>query len=52
MCTASTTTEPLWRSLAGCSRAGRLIDTAEAINKTFPDFVKVMKSLEGQINMR
>ena len=40
-------------SLAGMLASGETwIDTAEAINKTFPDFVKVMKGLGAQINMR
>ena len=40
-------------SLAGMLASGETwIDTAEAISKTFPDFVKIMKSLGGQINMR
>ncbi|MEK7169949.1 MAG: 3-phosphoshikimate 1-carboxyvinyltransferase [Patescibacteria group bacterium] len=40
-------------SLAGMLASGEtFIDTAEAINKTFPDFVKVMKGLGANINMR
>ena len=40
-------------SLAGMLASGEtFIDTAEAVSKTFPDFVKIMKSLGGQINMR
>ena len=40
-------------SLAGMLASGEtFIDTAEAINKTFPDFVKVMKGLGAKINMR
>ena len=39
-------------SLAGMLASGETwIDTAEAINKTFPDFVKVMKGLGAKINM-
>ena len=40
-------------SLAGMLASGEtFIDTAEAVRKTFPDFVKVVKSLGGKINMR
>ena len=40
-------------SLAGMLASGEtFIDTAEAVNKTFPDFVKVMKGLGGQLNIR
>jgi len=40
-------------SLAGMLAKGKTeIDTAEAIEKTFPAFVKVMQELGGKLNMR
>ncbi|MSU56468.1 MAG: 3-phosphoshikimate 1-carboxyvinyltransferase [Candidatus Taylorbacteria bacterium] len=40
-------------SLAGMLASGEtFVDTAEAITKTFPDYVKVMKSLGAQMNIR